>query len=310
MELLVLETDAGRRLDAFLADRVADLSRSQAQKAIEQGAVQVNKSCCSDKNYRLSLNDRVTIELPAPKPLSVQAEAIPLDIVFEDRDLLVINKPRQMVVHPAPGHTGGTLVNALLYHCKDLSGIGGIIRPGIVHRLDKDTSGLLIVAKNDNSHHYLAQQLKERCLRREYLVLVHGLVIPREGSISAPIGRHPVHRKRMAVVPGGREAISRYRVLAYINGFTLLKVALETGRTHQVRVHLAHLGYPVVGDPLYGAKERGALPAGLRGKQSLHAHRIAFYHPRYGCLMEFAAPLPGDMRRGIAQLRCHLSLRG
>jgi 23S rRNA pseudouridine1911/1915/1917 synthase len=301
-ERIVDILEAGQRLDAYLANQVAGLSRTRAQKLIEEGAVQINTALCRDKNHRLVAADRVIVTVPDPKPYLIKPEPIFLNVVYEDRDLLVINKPRGMVVHPAPGHLEGTLVNALLHHCGDLSGIGGVARPGIVHRLDKDTTGLLIVAKNDFSHHALAGQLKERCLRREYLALVHGAVAPFSGRINAPIGRHPRHRKRMAVIPGGREAISRYRVLAVLNRFTLLQVSLETGRTHQVRVHMAYLGHPVVGDPLYGSSA-AITPPPLSHGQALHARRIAFTHPRSGNLMEFAAPLPRDFREALRYLR-------
>lgn len=304
-ELIVSPLEAGRRLDAFLAGQVAGLSRTQAQKLILEGAVLVNEALCCDKNHRLQQDDRiaVTVPAPAPAPYPLKPEPLPLEIVYEDRDLLVVNKARGMVVHPAPGHSGGTLVNALLYHCRDLSGIGGVIRPGIVHRLDKDTTGLLVVAKNDCSHRALAGQLKSRQLRREYLALVYGRVEPAAGRIQAPIGRHPRRRQSMAVVPGGREAVTRFRALAYLDGYTLLQVNLETGRTHQVRVHLAFLGHPVVGDPLYGPGCRPGLPPELCRGQALHARRIAFIHPRSGLPLQFAAPLPPDFRRGLRLLR-------
>ncbi|MEW5785907.1 MAG: RluA family pseudouridine synthase, partial [Bacillota bacterium] len=279
---VVTTAEAGRRLDVYLTGQVAGLSRTMAQKLIIAGAVSVNRAACPDKNYRVQPADLITCTIPDPAPSTVQAELIPLDIVYEDQDLLVINKPRGMVVHPAPGHSGGTLVNALLYHCRDLSGIGGALRPGIVHRLDKDTTGLLVAAKNDFSHQALAEQLKSRLLRREYLALVHGRVVPQNGRVNAPIGRHPRYRRCMAVVPGGREALTRYKVLAYLDRFTLLQINLETGRTHQIRVHLAFLGYPVAGDPLYGPVRQGDLPPELRRGQALHARRIAFIHPRDG----------------------------
>ena len=302
-EFTVINEYTGRRLDLYIADQAAGLSRTMAQKLIAGGAVEVNGRTCPDKNYRVQLADRIVCAIPEPAPAVAAPEPIPLDIVYEDRDLLVINKPRGMVVHPAPGHTGGTLVNALLYHCDDLSGIGGAIRPGIVHRLDKDTTGLLVAAKNDYTHQALAEQLKSRQLSREYLALVHGRVTPPSGLVNAPIGRHPLHRRRMAVVPGGREALTRYRVLKYLDCFTLLRLHLETGRTHQVRVHMAFLGYPVAGDPLYGPTRQAVLPAELRRGQALHARRIAFIHPRCGQRLEFTAPLPPDFREGLRKLR-------
>jgi 23S rRNA pseudouridine1911/1915/1917 synthase len=302
-ELIVTSTEAGRRLDAFVADQIAGLSRTRAQKLILDGAVQVNAASCCDKNYRLQQDDRIAVTVPAPVAHTLNPEPLSLDIIYEDQDLLVVNKPRGMVVHPAPGHYSGTLVNALLYHCRDLSGIGGVIRPGIVHRLDKDTTGLLVVAKNDFTHRALAAQLKSRRLHREYLALVYGKVTPSAGRIQAPIGRHPRRRKSMAVVPGGREAVTRFRVLACLDRYSLLQVNLETGRTHQVRVHLAFLGHPVVGDPLYGPGCRPGLPPELCHGQALHARRIAFIHPRSGLPLEFAAPLPPDFRRGLRLLR-------
>jgi 23S rRNA pseudouridine1911/1915/1917 synthase len=283
---------AGRRLDLFLAEKRADLSRSRIQKLVETGFVAVNKEPCRDKNYRLQPDDQVTVTVPAPVSSSIGPEQIRLDIIYEDEDLLVVNKPRGMVVHPAPGHAQGTLVNALLSHCSDLSGIGGVMRPGIVHRLDKDTSGLLIVAKNDFTHHSLSAQLKSRQLRREYLALVFGFVKPQQGRIEAPIGRHPRHRKKMAVIAGGRSAVTRYRVLKYYDHYSLLRLKLETGRTHQIRVHLAHIGYPVVGDPVYSRSSAGDLPLHLAQPQALHALRLSFSHPRSGNALEFSAPLP------------------
>lgn len=298
--LIVNAAEAGRRLDLYLVSQVDGLSRTKSQKLIEDGAVLVNGATCLDKSCRLLPEDRVTVLIPDPEPYLVKPEPIPLEIIYEDADLLVINKPRGMVVHPAPGHRQGTLVNALLHYCSHLSGLGGVNRPGIVHRLDKDTTGLLIVAKNDFVHQDLAEQLKDRRLRREYLALVRGAVSPRTGSINAPIGRHPVYRKKMAVVPGGREAVTRYRVLGTLGRFSLVQVSLETGRTHQVRVHMAFLGYPVAGDPVYS---RAAAPPPLSRGQALHACRIAFTHPRTGNLMEFAAPLPPDFREALRYLR-------
>jgi 23S rRNA pseudouridine1911/1915/1917 synthase len=298
--LIVDASETGRRLDLYLVSRLAPLSRTKSQKLIEEGLVLVNGVACLDKSRRLLPDDQVTVTLPDPEPYLAKPEPIPLEIIYEDADLLVINKPRGMVIHPAPGHRQGTLVNALLHYCSRLSGLGGVNRPGIVHRLDKDTTGLLIVAKSDFAHQGLAEQLKDRRLRREYLALVQGAVSPRTGSIDAPIGRHPVHRKKMAVVPGGRVAVTRYRVIGILGRFTLVRVSLETGRTHQVRVHMAFLGHPVAGDPVYS---RAAAPPPLSRGQALHACRIAFTHPRTGNLMEFAAPLPSDFRETLRYLR-------
>ncbi len=307
-ELTVGAEDSGCRLDAFLTKQVEGLSRNRVQKLIEDGRVLINQALCEDKNYRLQTGDRVSLTIPPPGETSVEPEKIRLDIIYEDEDLLVINKPRGMVVHPAPGHVKGTLVNALLGHCRDLSGIGGVMRPGIVHRLDKDTSGLLIVAKNDISHRSLSGQLKERQLRREYIALVNGRVKPPAGRIEAPIGRHPRHRKKMAVVKGGREAVTRYRVLRHFRRYSLLRLNLETGRTHQIRVHLASIGFPVVGDPTYTKGGTGGLPPDLAEPQALHARRIAFTHPRSGEVMELSAPLPEEFKKTLLWLKDHDSI--
>lgn len=295
--------DTGSRLDAFLARQISDLSRSRAQKLIEDSQVLLNQAVCTDKNYRLRPGDLVKLTIPAPEKAIPEPEKVLLDIVYEDSDLLVINKPKGMVVHPGPGHRGGTLVNALLGHCKDLSGIGGVMRPGIVHRLDKDTSGLLIAAKNDHSHQVLSDQLKNRKIKREYIALVHGEVRPTMGEIRAPIARHPRHRKKMAVVEGGREAITRYRVLKHFDRYSLLRVNLETGRTHQIRVHLSYLGYPVVGDEAYAKGDRGELPGNLITAHALHAYRLHFKHPRSGKANSFRAGLPEDFRKVLYWLK-------
>lgn len=299
-----VETEGvGRRLDLYLAEQAFDLSRNRVQKLIETGLVLVNRKPCSDKNYRLQSGDQISVTIPMPEKAAIEPEEIRLDIIYEDEDLLVINKPRGMVVHPAPGHARGTLVNALLNHCRDLSGIGGVMRPGIVHRLDKDTSGLLIVAKNDLAHKSLSAQLKEKKLGREYLALVNGRVKPEIGRIEAPIGRHPRHRKKMAVVSGGRAAVTRYRVLKYYHCYSLLQLKLETGRTHQIRVHLAHLGYPVVGDTAYAKGSPGDLPPELSMPQALHARRISLTHPRSGEKMEFSTPLPDEFKKTLVWLK-------
>ncbi len=282
----------GLRLDTFLAREVENLSRSRAQKLIEEGQASINGASCVDKNYRLQEGDRVSLSIPLPGETAVEAEDIQLQVMYEDADLLVVDKPRGMVVHPASGHSSGTLVNALLGHCNDLSGIGGVARPGIVHRLDKDTSGLLIVAKNDLAHRSLSEQLKSRKLHREYVALVHGLITPKRARIEAPLGRHPRHRKKMAVVAGGREAITRYRVVKYYKHYSLLRLNLETGRTHQIRVHLANLGHPIVGDTTYAAGGKGNLPPEMMPPQALHARHLSFIHPRSGEELKLSAPLP------------------
>lgn len=305
-QIRVSEKDRGRRLDHWLANLPGGLSRSRIQKLIAAGQVAVNDQPCFENSYRLQAGDRISMAVPAPEETAVKPEAIPLDIVYEDGDLLVINKPRGMVVHPAPGHSGGTLVNALLGCCRDLSGIGGVIRPGIVHRLDKDTSGLLLVAKNDAAHKSLSGQLKKRQLRREYIALVYGWITPSRGRIEAPVGRHPVQRKKMAVVTGGREAVTRYRLIKYLGPYSLLRLILETGRTHQIRVHLAYIGYPVVGDPAYaGSAPKGPLPPELAAPQALHARLISFSHPRSGEQMQFSAPLPPIFLESLRWLRHH-----
>lgn len=302
-ELTTGADDTGSRLDSFLTSKLTDLSRSRAQKLIEENRVTVNRKCCADKNYRLGEGDYVTLSIPAPKEAVPLAEEMNLDIIYEDSDLLVINKPGGMVVHPAPGHYSGTLVNALLSHCTDLSGIGGVLRPGIVHRLDKDTSGLLIAAKNDYSHQNLSEQLKNRLIKREYIALVHGQVKPPGGRIVAPIARHPRHRKKMAVVEGGREAVTSYRVLKYFDHYSLLRLNLETGRTHQIRVHLSYLGHPVVGDKTYAKGDRSKLPVNMTSSHALHAYRLSFKHPRSGKSLRYTAALPEEFKKTLYRLR-------
>jgi 23S rRNA pseudouridine1911/1915/1917 synthase len=287
----------GERIDRYLAEELDNVSRSRIHRLLEEGNISVNEQNGADKNYRLHCGDLIRVVMPAPEKMEARAESIPISVVYEDENILIVNKARGMVVHPAPGHSGGTLVNALLSHCKDLSGIGGVIRPGIVHRLDKDTSGLLIAAKNDRAHSALSAQLKKRTLHREYIALVHGRVEPAAGKIIAPVGRHPVKRKKMAVTEKGREAISRYRLIRYYGNFSLLKVKLETGRTHQIRVHMAYLGHPIVGDSLYGPGSSSELPPELVSPQALHARKIIFKHPVTGTRMEFSAHLPPEFTR-------------
>jgi 23S rRNA pseudouridine1911/1915/1917 synthase len=298
-------SSAGMRIDLFLSGKSDVLTRSRVQKLVEKKLVMVNSEICDDKNYRIKAGDQVVISLAVPEELAALPEEIELDIIYEDKDLLVINKKRGMVVHPAPGHQDGTLVNALLGHCTDLSGIGGVIRPGIVHRLDKDTSGLLIVAKNDCAHNALSEQLKARTLKRVYFALVCGRVVPHRGRIEAPVGRHLKHRKKMAVIAGGRDAATRYRVIKHYKHYSLLKLKLETGRTHQIRVHMAHIGFPVVGDPLYGPGSHGDLPGDLASPQALHAKALSFEHPRTGMKMTFSAPLPNVFRKLLHWLHRH-----
>lgn len=290
---------AGARLDSALAARFADLSRSRIQSLIEEKQVLVNGQA-TRASYKLKAGDLIKIWVPQPQPLTVEPQLIPLDVVYEDQDVIVINKPRGMVVHPAAGHWSGTLVNALLWHCQDLSGINGQLRPGIVHRLDRDTTGLLMVAKNDQSHQELARQIKERSVNRRYLALVHGNIVEPAGMVDAPIGRDPWDRQRMAVNPrNGKPALTRYTVRKRYGDFTLVECKLETGRTHQIRVHMAFLGHPVAGDPKYGPRKAAF---DLQG-QLLHAYLLGFAHPRSGQYLEFTAPLPEDMERVLEQLR-------
>lgn len=291
--------DAGLRIDVFLAQKLEGQTRSSVQKLILDGAV-----CCGGeavmKNRKVCAQESYTIRLPDPQPDTAAAQNIPLDIVYEDADLIVINKPRGLVVHPAAGHPDGTLVNALLYHCGDsLSGVNGVLRPGIVHRIDRDTSGLLVAAKNDGAHRALAAQLSDHTMYRIYQAVLIGTPNPEEGTISAPIGRDTRDRKRMAVtMKNSREAITHYRVLERFSGYSLVQCRLETGRTHQIRVHMAYIGHPVAGDPVYGPR-RDALNL---GGQCLHAAVLSFLHPRTGMRVSFTAPLPAYFTRTLETL--------
>lgn len=279
----------GARIDKLISESNHGISRSAAAKIIEEGGVTVNFKPVS-KNYKCKENDKIVIQIPEAKPLEATAQDIPLDIVYEDKDLLVVNKPKGMVTHPAAGNYEGTLVNALLYHCgNSLSGINGVIRPGIVHRIDKDTSGLLIVAKNDIAHTGLAKQIKEHSFERAYECVVHGNVKADRGTVDQPIGRHPKERKKMAVTfKNSKNAVTHYEVIKRYGDFTHLRCVLETGRTHQIRVHMAYIGHPVAGDEVYGPKK---VQKGLNG-QCLHAKHIGFVHPKTGQWLEFESPLP------------------
>lgn len=287
--ILITEQESGARLDKILSDRLDAMTRSAIQKLMEEGCVRKSDTPLG-KNYRAAAGEEITVHLPDPKPLDILPEAIPLDVRYEDSDLLVVNKPKGMVVHPAPGNESGTLVNALLAYCGDsLSGINGVLRPGIVHRIDKDTSGLLIVAKNDFAHQNLAEQIKEHSFTRMYQAVVYGDLKQDCGTVDAPIGRHPTDRKKMAVTDkNSRPAVTHYEVLQRYQGFTHVRLRLETGRTHQIRVHMAYLGHPVAGDPVYGPKK---VIASLHG-QCLHAFFIGFRHPRDGRWIEVQSELP------------------
>ncbi|MCI8668223.1 MAG: RluA family pseudouridine synthase [Lachnospiraceae bacterium] len=277
------------RIDKFVALRFPDVSRTHIQKLIAEEYILVNNGTVKS-NYKLNLGDEITVQIPKAIEPEIQAEDIPLDVLFEDDDIIVINKPKQMVVHPARGHYTGTLVNALLYHCKDnLSGINGIMRPGIVHRIDMDTTGVLVVAKNDYAHNKLAEQLKVHSISRIYEAIVHNVIYEDEGTVDAKIGRHPNNRLKMeANVNDGKDAITHYKVLERFRNYTYIECMLETGRTHQIRVHMSSIGYPLLGDTIYGPSKS---PFHLTG-QTLHARLLGFVHPRTGQYMEFSAPRP------------------
>ncbi len=295
IELTIEQGDRGR-LDKVLATKLDQFSRSKLQRWIKMGLVVVNGQQVADK-YKVKAGDQVVITPEQPHQIDLKPENIPLDIVYEDDDVLVVNKPQGMVVHPAPGHPDHTLVNALLYHCP-LSTINGEFRPGIVHRIDKDTSGLLMVAKNDQAHRSLAAQLKAKTTKREYVALVHGRIREDKGTIDAPLGRSRKDRKKQAVVTGGRHAVTHFQVLERFRQYTLIKCRLETGRTHQIRVHMASIGHPLAGDPLYGPRK--TLPG---NGQYLHARLLGFVHPRTGKEMVFTAPLPAYFQQMIEKLR-------
>jgi 23S rRNA pseudouridine1911/1915/1917 synthase len=303
---LTIDTETPNiRIDRYLAIQpdLGNLSRTTIQALLAQELITLNGKPVKP-SYHIEPGDKIEITIPEPEPLAVESENIPLDIYYEDDQVIVINKPAGMVVHPAAGVKKGTLVNALLAHCHDLSGIGGVQRPGIVHRLDKGTSGLLMVAKTDLAHHALSDQLKKRSINRKYLALVYGKFEPKEGYIETQIGRHPKDRKKMAVISiGGRIAGTYYKVLQYYSGYTLLECKLTTGRTHQIRVHLSHLGYPIVGDITYGAKKAKKMPGDIEpavkqlNGQALHAQTLGFIHPKSNKYLEFTAPLPPSYQK-------------
>ena len=284
------------RLDRFLADRNTGLSRSRLHSLIAEGMVTLN-GAAGRPSQRVRAGDRVTLIVPAPRAADVSPQPIPLTVVYQDAELIVVDKPAGLSVHPGPGHPDGTLVNALLALCPDIQGVGGVIRPGIVHRLDKDTSGLIVVAKTEAVHHSLSEQIKARKVDKGYLALAVGVPDPPQGRIDAPISRDPRHRKRMAVVLGGRDSRTAYRVLERIAGYSLLELDLETGRTHQIRVHLAYLGHPLLGDGVYGKRSP------LLERHFLHAHRLGFQHPLSGETLELRSELPPDLAQVVEELR-------
>ncbi len=304
VEFIVEESEKNERIDKFISLQWEDVTRSFIQKLIKDDLVTVNDKIVKS-NYKISPNDKIQIMVPEPEPLDVLAENIPLDIIYEDSDVIIINKGKDMVVHPAPGHMTGTLVNGLLYHCKDeLSGINGIMRPGIVHRIDRNTTGLLVVCKNDKAHNSLANQLKVHSITRKYLAVVYGTFREQEGTVEGPIGRHPIDRKKMAINhKNGKPAVTHFKVLEqFSNKYSLIECQLETGRTHQIRVHMASINHPLLGDDTYGPSK---CPYSLEG-QTLHAKTLGFIHPTTNTYVEFEAPLPAyydDLLSKLRQIR-------
>ncbi|MBR0105135.1 MAG: RluA family pseudouridine synthase [Firmicutes bacterium] len=293
------EKDEGRRVDVFVAECLEEISRSRVQSLLESENILVNGKKVKS-NYKLKNNDVVSVSMPPLYEAEIVPEDIPLDILYEDEHIIVVNKPKGMVVHPAPGHFSGTLVNALMYHCRDnLSGINGVLRPGIVHRIDKDTSGILVAAKTDTAHKGLAEALSVHDIKRIYYAIVMNKVKEEEGTIDKPIGRHKTDRKKMAVVPNGRNAVTHYKVIEYLGKYTFIEAKLETGRTHQIRVHMASIGNPLLGDEVYGSKKQ---PFNTDG-QVLHAGVLGFIHPVTGEYMEFSAPLPEYFQKVLRLIR-------
>ena len=299
MSMTFIAELAGERLDVFLVRNIPDVSRSYAQRLLASGQVTVDGTV-RKANYKLRGGEEIVCTMPPVEEVSIEPENIPLDILYEDADIIVINKRRGMVVHPAAGVYTGTLVNALLYHCHDLSGINGALRPGIVHRLDKDTSGVMVAAKNDMAHHYLARQIRDKEAQRAYRAIVHGNIVPRAGIITGDIGRHPTDRKKMAIVrDSGKPATTHFEVLERFGDYTYVACRLETGRTHQIRVHMTSIGHPLVGDTKYTAKKH---PFAIQG-QALHSFSLSLTHPRTGAAMTFTAPIPADMEEILHTLR-------
>lgn len=301
MEFRVEEADAETRIDKYISALIEGKSRSYIQGMIEKGGVTVNGSI-KKSNYTVKEGDVISVTIPEPEEMNIKPENIPLEILYEDSDLVVVNKKQGMVVHPASGVYSGTLVNALLEHCTDLSGINGVLRPGIVHRIDKNTSGILVIAKNDNAHNILAHQLKEHTMTRVYYALVEGVIKKDEGTVDTQIGRHPSEKIKMAVVREGRRAVTHYRVVQRYKAYTLVECVLETGRTHQIRVHMAHIGHPVVGDPVYGYKKQRFKLEG----QLLHAKKLGFVHPSTKEYVEFESSLPDHFVKVLAILENEL----
>ncbi|AWC29439.1 RluA family pseudouridine synthase [Bacillus cytotoxicus] len=297
VQVTVVEERKNERIDKFVASVNHEWSRTQVQQWIKDGVITVNGKTVKG-NYKVKENDEITVTVPEPEELDIRAEDMNLEIYYEDADVLVVNKPRGMVVHPAPGHTSGTLVNGLMYHCTDLSGINGVMRPGIVHRIDKDTSGLLMVAKNDMAHESLVNQLVEKTVTRRYQAIVHGVIPHDKGTIDAPIARDKKDRQSMAVDENGKHAVTHFQVLERFKDFTLVECRLQTGRTHQIRVHMKYIGYPLAGDPKYGPKKT----LNLNG-QALHAGILGFNHPRTGEYLQFEAPAPAIFEETLNILR-------
>ncbi|WP_201713733.1 RluA family pseudouridine synthase [Rossellomorea arthrocnemi] len=292
----IREENQGERIDKVISQLNKEWSRSQVQQWIKDGHIKVNEEMVKP-NFKCPLNAVITVSIPEPEELDVEPEDLNLDIAYEDTDVIVVNKPKGMVVHPAPGHYSGTMVNGLMHHCKDLSGINGVLRPGIVHRIDKDTSGLLMVAKNDLAHEHLVNQLVAKSVTRKYTAIVHGLIPHEYGTIDAPIGRDPKDRQSMAVVDNGKQAVTHFKVLDRYKDFTLVECELETGRTHQIRVHMKYIGFPLAGDPKYGPRKTLSIEG-----QALHAGLLGFIHPRTEEYMEFHAELPEEFTKLIKHL--------